>query len=117
MKITDIQGNTITIEFVDCEIKKEDIGLIEEEIEKLKEHYQKVNLILLISHDKISAKALLATLRTAFHERKHIHKIAVIGNKGLALNVLSKIDNLIVPWKEKYFSIDNLKLAWDWLKV
>ena len=116
MKKYNIEQNTIQIEAFAEPLTQEDVKIIEEKATILMNTFDKINFMITLGvHEKVSLKAQLETLRFAFKTWKRIHKIAVIGNSNKE-HVLVTMNNAFVPWKEKYFDIDDLAKAYSWLK-
>ena len=107
--------NLLRIE-VKEEITQEEIIELDKKVKTLHEKYDLVNIMLLITHhSQISFKAVYETLKLAINEGKAINKVAIISDrKFIKLGV--QLDNLLLPWKERYFYIDSIDEAWNWIE-
>lgn len=109
--------NVISIELVGEKVTKENITKIEETVAALHEKIDDIHFIILIgSGSTISLKAIYEVLRMAVKEHKFIHKIAIVAHSNF-IKAGVKLDNLTLPWQEKYFDIDAVNEAWDWVTV
>ena len=108
--------NIISVELIGEKIGKEDILGLEEAIEHLRQSYNHVNIIILLSKFKGSSlEANIEAIKMVGKEKDIIKKIAVVSDSML-VNIGIKIENWVTPWKEKYFSSADLDEAWEWVK-
>lgn len=107
--------NVISIELTGENITKEQIEKIEETVAALHEKIEDVHFIILVgAHSHMSIKAIYEALKLVIKERKFIHKIAIVAHSNF-IKVGAKLDNLTLPWQEKYFDIDEVNEAWNWI--
>ena len=117
MKIILENRNVISVELLNEKIRKKDIEDLEKAIYSVHKKFEHVNIIILISSLKgITLAANIEAIKMQATNKGVIHKIAVVSNNNL-YNIGVKIDNLFTPWKEKYFSSEDLDDAWEWLKL
>ncbi|WP_196892490.1 SpoIIAA family protein [Aureivirga marina] len=115
IEINETHKNLISIEISEEIITKAQVQKVEETINNLKDEFSDVRLIILIGeHSKISFKAVLETLKIVRDDHKVIHKIAIVGN-SLFIKEGTALDNISLPWTEKYFNIEDLEKAWEWI--
>lgn len=116
MKVYNVIGNILDVEIVSDTVMPDDIKKIESVMDKMLTQYEKISIrITLGRHLEMTLKTQLEVLKTGIQMHKHIHRLAVIGDREV-LKLLTTVDNLMVPWQEKYFHIDDLENAEKWLK-
>ncbi len=99
---------------LDGEITKEDVDIIGEGIEFTVKEFDKVNLMLCINVSGQSFSALAEELKLGMKNWNNIHKIAYLSDKK-QLDALIKLDNIFTKFEEKYFDVDDIANAWDWI--
>jgi len=115
IEINETYDNLISIEFTDEKVSQENIQHLESAIEQLHKNTNDIHLIILLGmHTKPSLKALYESLKLIKDEHKPIHKIAVVSHRELIKAGIA-IDNMILPWQEKYFDIEDIDKAWEWI--
>ncbi|WP_196888810.1 STAS/SEC14 domain-containing protein [Aureivirga sp. CE67] len=113
--VNEAHGNVISIEVSEEIITKTQVEKVEEVINDLKEKYNDIRLFIMIGeHSKISFKGVLEALNIVKDDHKVIHKVGIVGNSTF-IKEGTALDNLALPWKEKYFNIENLEKAWEWI--
>jgi len=105
--------NTLVYE-LDGYVTKEDIDYIEKGIEFTLTAYDSINLMIYINAKGEGFDTLVKEFQVSKKYIDYINKIAYIFNKN-HWNFLVSIDNLSTKYKEKYFDIDAIAKAWDWI--
>lgn len=115
IKIKEGYNNLITAELTEATITQEHIKKLEDTIDKLHEKTDDIHIVLLMGeHTKASLKAIYEGLKMVKKDRKIIHKIAVVGDSKL-IKAGVALDNMVLPWEEKYFDLGDMDLAWKWI--
>ncbi len=115
VEIDKIHKNLISVEFLESEIKKREIDWLSKHIKELRQEFPKVNLLILLpNHSKATIKTVFSVFKFFIEEHSYIGKIAIIGHHSI-LPTLIDIENRLVPWEEKYFDIETLEEAWNWV--
>ena len=107
------RGNTLVYE-LDGYVSVEDISYIEEGIKFKSSKYDVVNLMIYINAKGEGFDTLLKEFELGIKYANLIHKIAFISDKDY-WNLFVYIDNLSTGYKERYFDIDSVAKAWDWI--
>ncbi len=116
MKVYNVIGNILDIEIVSDTVMPDDIKKIESVMQRMLDQYEKISIrITLGRHLEMTLKTQLEVLKAGIQMHDHICRLAVIGDQNV-LKLLTTVDNLMAPWKEKYFDIDDLEQAEKWLK-
>ncbi len=92
----------------------EELDVIDKGIETLLKAYNKVNLMLYIDIKSEDYSALIKEIAMGMKYWNKINKIAYIGDhkKWGSLIVL---DDIFTKFKEKYFELEQIDKAWEWL--
>ncbi len=115
IEISKTHSNVISIELTNEKVTQEHIKKIDDTIAELHKKTDNLHFIVLVTpHTKISLDGILEVLKMAIKDRKFIRKVAIVGDSQL-LKVGIAMDNAVLPWQEKYFDIDNLNDAWQWV--
>lgn len=101
---------------LDSIISQFEIDIIEKGIEETLLNYSKVNLMININVEGESLGSFIKEFSVGIKYWNKIDKIAYVGDKKKHLKFLVEIDNLFTKFKEKYFDIDEIDKAWNWLK-
>ncbi|TKG96337.1 STAS/SEC14 domain-containing protein [Puteibacter caeruleilacunae] len=116
MRVQEIVDNVLVTEFVNASISADDINDLFKIVEELNWKYEHVNLMILVEEfPKLTKELIYSSIVKGIQDRKVIHKIAIVGEER-ALKLLVPLENLVVPWSEKYFDIKDMDDAWNWLK-
>ncbi len=99
---------------LDDYITQYEIDIIDIGIGNVLKNFDKVNLMIYIDIKGENLGALIEMIEVELKHWNDIYKIAFIGDskKGGAL---IKIENYFTKFKERYFQIDELSKAWDWI--
>lgn len=115
IEINQTHKNLISVELTDEKVTANHIKQLEKVIEQLHEKTSDIHLIILLgSHTKGSLKMIYEALKLIKKDHKSIHKIAIVGHSKF-IKVGVAMDNMVLPWEEKYFDIENLEDAWRWV--
>jgi hypothetical protein len=115
MTQTSCLHNIVSAEFTEPEISVADIDSVFDEVESLSKKHSDIKLMILLGHhEKVGLKASIETFKRTFQLVDQIKKVVVISRHNQFL--IATLDNLICPWEEKYFNIDDMDKAWEWLK-
>lgn len=114
-EINALHSNVITVELTDEKVTEQHIQQLEKVVEELHEKTDRVCLLILLgSHTKATIKMFFEAFGFIKKEHKMIYKIAIVADSKLVKTGVA-LDNLVLPWKEKYFPIENLEEAWSWI--
>ncbi len=115
--LTKLKSNTpnVLVYEINDFITETEIDSIEKDIEKVLEKHEKVNLMLHVNVMGENLKAFLKEFQVGIEFWNKINQIAYIGEKSKFWEALIALDNLFTKFKEKYFSIDEVEDAWEWL--
>lgn len=114
--ITTGHDNIISVQVTNKKIKRQNIEDLEEAIASLHDSYQHINIIILLSGRLgISLSSNVEALRMFFRTKNIVKKIAVVSDKKW-VEFGAKVENLVTPWDEKYFSSTDLEAAWKWVQ-
>ena len=115
IEINSTHKNVISVELTDEKVTQHHIQQLEKAVEELHEKTNDIHIIILLgSHTKGSLKMLYEALKFIKKEHKTIHKIAVVAHSTF-IKAGVAMDNMVLPWQEKYFDIENLEDAWQWI--
>ncbi|MPQ47131.1 hypothetical protein GCQ56_08885 [Marinifilum sp. N1E240] len=107
--------NIVSVEFTDGKITSSDIDELFNHVELFQNKNKEISILLLLgNHEKVGLKTSIETFRRTFQLVHQIKKIAIISEHDQS--VIAFLDNLLCPWEEKYFNIDDLNKAWEWIK-
>jgi hypothetical protein len=117
MKVYNVEGHILDIEIVSDAVTKDDIMKIEDVMVEMLKQYDKIAIrVALGRHLEMTIKAQLEVLKAGIKMHSQIDRLVVIGDRQI-LKLLTSLDNVFTPWKERYFSIDELEEANLWLKA
>lgn len=97
-------------------ISQFEIEIIEKGIHETLLNYPKVNLMINVNVEGENLGSFIKEFKVGIKYWSKIDKIAYIGDKKKHWKFLVEIDNLFTKFKEKYFDIDEITKAWDWIK-
>ncbi len=100
---------------LDGYITKDDIGYIDNGIEFTLSRYDTVNLMIYLNAKGEDLDTLFKEFRLVDKYSKYIGKIAFIADKKY-WNLFVLLDNISTRYKEKYFDVDDIAKAWDWIE-
>ena len=76
--------------------------------------FDKVNLMIDVHIESENLPSFFKELQVGIKYWNKINKIAYIGESKL-WKTLVEIDNIFTKFKEKYFGLDDLENAWNWI--
>jgi len=112
-QIKSLREDTLVYE-LDGYVTNEDIEYIDRGIEFMLSKLDTINLMIYINAKGEGFNTLFREFQLGKKYSNTINKIVFISNKNY-WNLLVSIDNLSTKYKEKYFDIDNIAKAWDWI--
>jgi len=112
-QIESLREDTLVYE-LDGYVTNEDIDYIDRGIEFMLSKLDTINLMIYINAQGEGFDTLVKEFQVSKKYIDYINKIAYISNKNY-WNFLVSIDNLSTKYKEKYFDIDAIAKAWDWI--
>lgn len=112
-QIKSLHTDTLVYELEDF-ISEYEIEIIDKGIGELLKKFDSVNLMLYIHVKGENVGSFIKEFQVGMKYWSKINKIAYIGdNKNW--NTLVAIDNFFTKFKEKYFDIEDISEAWDWI--
>jgi len=105
--------NTLIYE-LDTFISKVEIDIMEKGIQETLKHFDKVNLMINVNVAGESLGAFIKEFQMGIKYLNKINKIAYVTDKK-HWETLVAIDNIFTKIKEKYFGLDDIAKAWDWI--
>ncbi len=99
---------------IDDIITEQEISIIGDGIEEKLKDVEKVNLMLYINVEGETFGSFVKEFQLGVKYWSKINKIAYLSNKK-NWNTLIAIDNLFTKFKEKYFDIEEVDKAWEWI--
>lgn len=100
---------------LDGYVTKEDIEYIDNGIEFTLFRYDTINLMIYLNAKGEGMDTLFKEFQLGVKYSKYIHKIAFIADKNY-WNWFVFLDNISTKFKEKYFDVDDIAKAWDWIE-
>jgi len=95
-------------------ISNEEIEYIDEGIDFMLRTFDRVNLVIYINAKGESLASFIKEFQLGAKYAGSINKIAFLSDKNY-WNILITLDNFTTRYKEKYFNIDDIAKAWDWI--
>ena len=112
-KVKSLHSNTLVYELEEF-ISQYEIAIIDKDIETILQEFNKVNLMLYINVAGENLGSFIKEFQVGIKYWNKINKIAYIGDhKKWATLVF--IDNFFTKFKERYFEVDDIANAWDWI--
>ncbi len=108
-------ANTLVYELEDY-ISQYEIEIIDKGIDALLKNRSKVNLMIAVNVKGENLGALVKEFQVGIKYWNKVNKIAYVTDKKY-WKTLVEIDNIFTKIKEKYFNIDDIGKAWDWLNA
>jgi len=112
-QISSLHSNTLVYELEEY-ISQYEIEIIDKGIETILKDFDKVNLMLYINVKGENLASFIKEFQLGIKYWNKIGKIAYIGEKR-KWKTLIAIDNFFTKFKEKYFELDDIAKAWDWI--
>lgn len=112
-EIKSLRGDTLVYEIEEF-ITAEELDVIDKGLETLLQSYDKVNLMLYVDIQGENLAAIFKEIELGLKYWNKINKVAYIGDHK-KWKTLIALDNLFTKFKEKYFDIEDIAKAWDWL--
>lgn len=95
-------------------ITKDEIDKMSEGIATALQNFEKVNLMLILDVKRETLGSLIEEFQLGIKYWNRIGKIAYLANNN-HLSAFVEVDNLFTKFKEKYFGLDQISEAWDWI--
>ena len=112
-QIKSLRADTLVYELDDF-ITEDEIAVIEKGIDLLLLKFDKINLMICINVKRESFGAFVKEFKVGIKNWNTLNKIAYLAdNKNW--KTLIEIDNLFAKFQEKYFDINEMNAAWNWL--
>lgn len=108
-------ANTLVYELEDY-ISQYEIEIIDKGIDALLKNRSKVNLMIAVNVKGENLGAFVKEFQVGVKYWNKVNKIAYVADKKY-WKTLIEIDNFFTKFKEKYFNIDDIGKAWDWLNA
>ncbi len=112
-ELKSLHTNTLVYDLEDF-ITKYEIEIIETGIEARLQDFDKINLMICINVKRENLGAFIKEFQLGIKYWNKIYKIAYVADKKNWKTIV-EIDNLFTKIKEKYFDIDDIAKAWDWI--
>ena len=112
-QIKSLREDTLVYE-LDGYVNKEDIECINDGIEFKLSKLDAINLMIYINAKGEGFDTLIQEFLLALKYSNDINKMAFISDKNY-WKLLVTLDNMSSTYKEKYFDIDDIAKAWDWI--
>jgi len=106
--------DTLTYE-LDGYITEEDVLYIAQGVEYLTQYFDSVNLMICINAKGERFSTFIKELQFGNVYANKIRKIAYVSNRYFWRFIIG-IDNLSTKYQEKYFDINDVAKAWDWIE-
>ncbi len=113
-EINSLLPNTLVYDIEEY-IKPEDLDIIDEGISAMLQSFDKVNLMLYVDVKGGSITSLVKEFSLGIKYWNKINKIAYIGDHK-KWGKFIVLDDIFTKFKEKYFELEQINKAWDWLK-
>jgi hypothetical protein len=114
MLLTNTHNNTISVKFIGEKITRTEMTQLYHEIEQLSASHPRINVLMLLGHQqKLNVLSFCESFREAHQLSKFISKVAIISDHHMELG--AALTTTFFHWKEKYFNIDHINQAWEWL--
>lgn len=95
-------------------ITEEEIRIIDIGIELLLSEIDHVNLMIYINVEGESMKAFIREFQLGVKYWNEINRIVYVADKKHWQTII-RIDNFFTKFKEKYFDVDDMDAAWQWI--
>ena len=112
-EIKSLHTNTLVYELEEF-ISQYEINIIDKGIAAKLKGFDKVNLMLYVNVKGENTASFIKEFQLGIKYWNKIGKIAYIGDKK-NWKTLIAIDNFFTKFKEKYFELDDIAKAWDWI--
>ncbi|HHC79633.1 MAG TPA: STAS/SEC14 domain-containing protein [Flavobacteriia bacterium] len=112
-EVKSLHTNTLVYELEEF-ISQYELDIIDKGIETVLKDFDTVNLMLYINVEGENLASFIKAFQLGIKYWDKINKIAYIGDKK-KWKTLIAIDNIFTKFKEKYFDIDEIAKAWDWI--
>jgi len=100
---------------LDGYVTEKDIIHIDNGIEFILSLYDIVNLMIYLNAKGEGLSTFIKEFQLGTKYSKYIHKIAFISDKKY-WDLLVFLDNISTRYKEKYFDVDDVANAWNWIE-
>ena len=107
------RSDTLVFEFIG-KITSEEVKEIIPKIEAKKNELGHLNLVILIDTTSETFGAFIEEMKIGIHNWSTLKKIAIVSDQK-KFKKFTYLDNLFTKFEEKYFDINHLNLAWEWL--
>ena len=112
-QIKSLNSNTLVYELEEF-ISQYEIDIIDKGIAARLKDFDKINLMLYINVEGENVASFIKEFQVGLKYWNKINKIAYIGDHK-HWKALIEIDNFFTKFKEKYFELDNIAKAWNWI--
>jgi hypothetical protein len=112
-QINSLRPDTLVYE-LDEFVTEDEIIVIGKGIDSLLTEFEKVNLMICINVKRESFGAFVKEFQLGIKNWNTLNKIAFVADKK-HWESLVKLDNFFTKFDEKYFDIDDMNAAWNWL--
>jgi hypothetical protein len=113
--VKSLNVNTLVFELEEF-ISQYEIDIIDKAIEAKLNNFNKVNLMLFINIEGENLASFIEESLLGIKYWNKINKIAYISDKK-NWKALVAIDNFFTKFKEKYFELENIAKAWNWINL
>ncbi|GHC53707.1 STAS/SEC14 domain-containing protein [Ulvibacter litoralis] len=112
-KLESIKDNTLVFD-LEGFITAEEIQLIDKEISAKLTEIEPINMMVFINVKGETVASFIKEFQLGIKYWNKINKIAYVADHK-NLKIVVAIDNLFTKFKEKYFELNELEKAWDWI--